>query len=150
NLEYEYSLLVAYFALLLIPASAFFYPPHLLPIKDDKYSPRVGFALFWIFIVGPFVAAIPGLVDFGAGICSGSFTGFVSGMAVQALPAWVLAHAAYRGIRRARIEGKRKRAILAAWLGAYAPIMLVLGLTLWFSPQTRTVNIRAGFLHGPI
>lgn len=150
NLEYEYALLASYLALILIPAAAFFIPLRHLPVTDGAYRPPIGLEVFWIFLISPAIALLSGAYMFATGQCGCSQTGFAFWMAVIWYPAWILAHAIFHGIARARVQGIKRRTSALLLVATYGALIVGVGLTMWFAPQKRIVDLLAGFIHGPI
>jgi hypothetical protein len=152
NLEYEYALLASYFALICVPALAFFLPNQHLPrTETGAYGIfSVPFEVLWIFLISPLVGLAPGAFLFATGQCPCSPTGFSFWMAVVWYPAWILAHAVFHAVLRGRVQGVAKRKMGLAIVLTYAALILVLCLTLWNQPQKRIVHLLAGFIHGPI
>src|SRR5690606_3830457 len=105
-----------------------------LPITEGHYDPHVPLELIWLFVIGPLVAAIPALILFATGSCPCSKNGFVFWMAVNALPAWILAHAAMHGLMRGRIAGKKETVLAAYYALGLALIAISVASSLWFEP----------------
>lgn len=150
NLEYEYALVASYLALLFIPLVALLLPARYLPAVEGEYQLKLPMEVFWIFIVSPVIGLLSGVYMFATGICPCSQTGFAFWMSLLWYPAWILAHAIFHGILRARVRGFPRALNFAALALIYAFLTVVVAVTLWTDPQKRTLSLLLGFLHGPI
>jgi hypothetical protein len=150
NLEYEYALVASYLALLLIPAVAFVLPAKHLPVEDGAFKVSAPLELLWAFVLSPLIGVASGAYLFKAGICDCSRTGFAFWMVFLWYPAWILAHAVFHAVLRARVAGRPRRVAFATTAFAYAALTIGVAVTLWVDPQKRVVNLLLGFLHGPV
>lgn len=150
NLEYEYSLMVSWLSLVLVPMAGIFLPAQHLPRFDGRFYAAPAMEFFWVLLVGPAIALLSPAYMFMTGLCPCSVTGFSFWMLVMALPAWMLAHVLMWAILRARVNGMSRWRLLAILLLVIVTMMSFDALRLWFNPQKRLVSFFSGFLHGPV
>ena len=150
NFEYEYALLSAYCALLLIPLAGVLVPRSILPFEDGKYSPPYAFEFLWILLISPIFGLIPGAFMFATKACKCSAPGYGFWMLIVWYPSWVLAHAFLNGILRLRCRGWGRIAVTSALLCVYLALVIHAAALIWLAPQKHLLHLFTGFWHGPI
>ncbi len=150
NLEYEYALLCAWAALLLLPLYAIMVPSRYLAGegKDATFDPAQ--QVFWVFVISPILALVPPVLMFTLKACPCSRTGFIFWMAYLWYPAWILAHALLHGFLAARSHSVKKSFVSLSHAVIIIVAIAFTSWTLWHEPQKRFLGLFAGFLHGPI
>ncbi len=143
NLEYEYSLLSAWTALIILPLCGFliaFMARGSRSIVDLKFP-----SIFLLF--APFVVILPGYLMLLTDFCLCSDNGFLFWMTINFLPIWYLAAAMSLAVLSLPFS-IRLRFVFWAMLTA---LLVALPLwNLWSAPQKRITSMALGFLHGPI
>ena len=139
NLEYEYTIVLCWLNVFVLPLFAYFIPKKDMPVRPSKQT-------YWLLAGLPIMAYLPGWFMFRFGICQCVEMGFTFWFVILVVPAIWLGSATYFAIIRVR-----EKAMLH-WIIAFMPLLFgVLSLSLlWFFPQKRINSMVLGFLHGPI
>ncbi len=139
NLEYEYSLILANLAVIMLPLAGLFF-------LESKASRDFGWRNFFVMLSCPIFMTLPGLIFFRLGFCGCSEPGFFFWMILQVYPAALLGVGGFMLICQRRKEGASVKIVF----GVILALIVMSLLALWFFPQKRIISPALGFLHGPI
>ena len=139
NLEYEYSLILANLAIIVLPLAGLFF-------SEGKAGRNLGLRNFFALLSCPILMTLPGLIFFRLGLCDCSEPGFFFWMILQVYPAALLGVGGFMFICQRRSEGVPFKIVL----GVIFTVIVISILVLWFFPQKRIISPALGFLHGPI
>lgn len=139
NLEYEYSLILANLAVIILPLAGLFF-------SESKSSRDFGWRNFFALLCCPVLMTLPGLIFFRLGFCRCSEPGFFFWMVLQVYPAALLGVGGFMLI----CQHRKQCASVKIVFGVILAIIVMSLLALWFFPQKRIISPVMGFLHGPI
>ena len=144
NLEYEYATLTAALLLILIPFVIIWQSPG----SVGRSWPGEILVLFAIALG---VSFLPGIIRFAAGFCFCSVRAYLFWMALQTLPALLLAFGVGGWLSRISSTGPKRKALATLLWGSFLLLAAIeLLLVLWMMPQKRITHWLSGFIHGPI
>lgn len=151
NLEYEYTLMISYLTIIILPLFAFFFPfPYNLLFNGKQKILFIPIELAFVFIICPVVIAILPIVTIITNYCPCGGYEYPFWMLVQWYPIFILSFALYYGISRLLFENFSKRKVLLGMIASFMVIAVYVVLQLWLHPQKRITNLFFGFIHGPI
>lgn len=139
NLEYEYSLMLACLAIIVLPMAGLLF--------SKKYSEfDFGIRDFIAILSCPVLMTLPGWLFFRIGLCDCSEPGFLFWMTLQVAPAALIGIGGFMFV----CSRRKKSASVMGVIGIIVGVIVLSIMTLWFFPQKRIISPTLGFLHGPV
>ena len=151
NLEYEYSLLFSWVAVIVLPLCFIFLPKSFYQLAYNKFSSskHINWLIAACILICAAISFLPGKILLWSGVCKCTSSEHWLWFGVNAIPAIALSLLLCFLIVLLREKIPRIKICMLAFF-LYLLSFLDLAYWLWFFPQKRITHLVFGFLHGPI